>query len=325
MANLLDQASIVLTPTAYNDGDVLCVKPSDESGDFDFSRATSATRVNSLSLVERVAPGIPRINYENSCGSWLFEPQSTNIYLNSETLSTQNTTTTANTYTVSFYGTGTITFSGTFAGSLVGTGVNERVFLTFTATSGTLTSTVSGTVTKGQLEKLPFATSYIPTIGTTVTRNQDLCTNGGSAALINSEEGVFYFECARDSNSGEVGGFQINDGTEDNSIRIFFNQNNTISVITRINGSNEVIETAQAITSSTAMNKFAFVWKLNGYKMYYNGLELWVENSANVYPVGTLNNIDLLTQSNPFNGTLNCLAVWKEALSDEQLTELTTI
>ena len=27
MANLLDRASVVLTPTAYNNGEALCVKP----------------------------------------------------------------------------------------------------------------------------------------------------------------------------------------------------------------------------------------------------------------------------------------------------------
>jgi len=54
MANLLDQASIVLTPTAYNNGEALCVKPSDGSGDFDFSRNSAATRVNAQGLVENV-------------------------------------------------------------------------------------------------------------------------------------------------------------------------------------------------------------------------------------------------------------------------------
>ena len=43
MSNLLDKASIILTPTAYNNGEALCVKPSDGSGDFDFSRNSAAT------------------------------------------------------------------------------------------------------------------------------------------------------------------------------------------------------------------------------------------------------------------------------------------
>ena len=42
-----------------------------------------------------------------------------------------------------------------------------------------------------QVEQQSYATSYIPTEGSTVTRNQDVCTNGGSLASINSTEGVF--------------------------------------------------------------------------------------------------------------------------------------
>ena len=47
-----------------------------------------------------------------------------------------------------------------------------------------------------QLEQQAYATSYIPTSGSTVTRNQDVCTNGGSLASINSTEGVLYAEIA---------------------------------------------------------------------------------------------------------------------------------
>ena len=54
MSNLLDKASIILTPTAYDNGKALCVKPSDGSGDFDFSRNSAATRVNAQGLVENV-------------------------------------------------------------------------------------------------------------------------------------------------------------------------------------------------------------------------------------------------------------------------------
>jgi len=55
MANLLQKASIVLTPTAYDNGKVLCAKPSEPPyGDFDFSRNSAATRVNAQGLVENV-------------------------------------------------------------------------------------------------------------------------------------------------------------------------------------------------------------------------------------------------------------------------------
>ena len=52
------------------------------------------------------------------------------------------------------------------------------------------------------LSKIPLRTSYIPTSGSTVTRNQDVCTNGGSLASINSTEGVLYAEIAALNQTG---------------------------------------------------------------------------------------------------------------------------
>ena len=54
MANLLEEASILLTPTAYNNGSMLAVKPENGDGDFTFSRNSAATRVNAEGLVENV-------------------------------------------------------------------------------------------------------------------------------------------------------------------------------------------------------------------------------------------------------------------------------
>lgn len=76
-----------------------------------------------------------------------------NQFLNTATLSTQNVTTRAVAYTLSFKGTGSITLTGTStAGPLVGTGANDRVSLTFTPTAGTLTCTVAGSVTEAQIQ-----------------------------------------------------------------------------------------------------------------------------------------------------------------------------
>lgn len=68
-----------------------------------------------------------------------------NQYLATETLATQNVTTLAAQYRLSFEGTGTITLSGT------ATGVYSAGSHLITCTAGTLTSTVSGSVTKADL------------------------------------------------------------------------------------------------------------------------------------------------------------------------------
>ena len=463
MSNLLDKASIVLTPTAYDNGKVLCVKPSDASGDFQFSRNSAATRVNAQGLVENVqtisgnlldystftsssaswslvgglwvyddtangfiltssidvvvgdvfdvvidltiasgnanlrysssnaqttlfpftdfvdgvnefqatvtgvdgflqrlfAPAsltdnpftlnsisikkisqdtnLPRINYDgfsfdgsgniipdSGCGSWLFEPQSTNLYLNSETLSTQTITTTANQYSVSFYGTGTITFSGTHTGSLTGTGLNDRVTATFSANAGTLTSTVSGTVTKAQIEQLNFATSYIPTTTTTVTRNQDVCTGGGSAASINSTEGVLYFEGSA-LFSGSDAQISLSDATNNNGVKLRFDSNIVrLSIFLRGNAGTFAIVTISGVTQ-TNNNKIALVWNATNFKIWLNGVEAG-SIATNDLPIG-LNTLNFANNTGTANffGKTKAVAVWKEALTDAELTSLTTI
>ena len=76
-----------------------------------------------------------------------------NLLVNTETLATQNVTVRALGHILSFWGTGTVTLSGvSTAGPLVGTGADNRVSLAFTPTAGTLTLTVTGSVTRAQLE-----------------------------------------------------------------------------------------------------------------------------------------------------------------------------
>jgi hypothetical protein len=107
-------------------------------------------------------------------GGWLYELAATNLLLNNSALSTQSVTVTAVAHTLSFFGTGTVTLTGvSTAGPLVGTGASNRVSLTFTPTAGSLTLTVTGTVTNAQLETGAYATSLIPTAAASVTRAAD--------------------------------------------------------------------------------------------------------------------------------------------------------
>ena len=52
--SFFDDASLVMIPSGYKDQKVYSVKPIDGTGDLTFSRASSATRVNSSGLVEKV-------------------------------------------------------------------------------------------------------------------------------------------------------------------------------------------------------------------------------------------------------------------------------
>lgn len=164
-------SKLFFMPRAYATGKLPVYTPSDGSGDFTTTRALdTATRFNSEGIRETVLANVPRIDHSHgTCGELLVEPTRINLFVSPDTLATQNVTTAANYYAVSFEGTGTVTFSGTYVGSLVGTGVSNRVSLVFLATAGTLTCTVSGSVTSAQIELGKFATSYV--VG---TRNADV-------------------------------------------------------------------------------------------------------------------------------------------------------
>ena len=51
--NLFDAASLAMVPVGYKAGKLYSVKPDTGAGDFDFSRASSATRVNADGLIEK--------------------------------------------------------------------------------------------------------------------------------------------------------------------------------------------------------------------------------------------------------------------------------
>jgi hypothetical protein len=74
------------TPLATTSGGVVL----GASGDFNVTRATTATRVNASGLIESVASGIPRLDYPlgGGCPALLVEPSSQNVALNSDNTAT---------------------------------------------------------------------------------------------------------------------------------------------------------------------------------------------------------------------------------------------
>lgn len=151
-----------------------------------FTRSSAATYIDSNGTMQTAAVNVPRVTYDpvtKLCQGVLYEPARTNLIANSAApTGSQNVTVTNATYTLSFYGTGTISLSGVYTSNVVGTGSTRTVF-SFVASPGTLTLSISGSVTLAQLEAGAFVTSYIPS--TQGTRAADVFT-GSAPCLIYS-------------------------------------------------------------------------------------------------------------------------------------------
>ena len=181
-----------------------------------------------------------------------------------------------------------------------------------------------------QLEQGSYATSYIPTTGATSTRNADVCNNSGSAQDFNSEEGVLYAEIAAlESTSSGSKYIAISDGTYNNRASILFSNGatNQIRCFLRVGGTPQV-DKSSSVSDVKDFNKVAFSYKENEFKVFINGSQSGsTDTSGSVWSSGTITKLSL-TEINSalgaFNGKVRNVQVFTEALTDEQLQELTS-
>ena len=352
--------------------------------------------ITNISVIEITDDtNLPRINYEgfsfdgsgniipdSGCGSWLWEPQTTQLLPYSEDFSnaswgkgtdvsieggylapdgnntaykvtktgistpylTRNqslvATTTRSIYAKTVSGTGTATLlshNSNTNNTFTLTEQWQRFELSDTASSSGQSTFYaadfrgSGTLTEylvwgaNATNDQDYATSYIPSNGSQVTRNQDLCINGGSLATINSTEGTLYFEGSVLANTSTFEVISLSDGGTSNILAfVYRNVLNQFSAVVKSGGSTSLSKTI-TLADATDTIKVAVSYKLNDFRFYLNGVLIIADTSGNT-PIGlnTLHFADGNGTSNKFFGKTKALAVFPY-LSDQELTELTTI
>ena len=191
------------------------------------TRTGNAT-YNSPVGIKSVGANTARIEYDTATGEargLLCEAARTRLNTISAVVTApENITVTAAAHTMTFYGTGTVSLSGVFTGSLVGTGANNRVTLTFTPTAGTLTITPTGTVTGLQIELGAGATSLIQGEGAAQTRPvsqhartiTELFNKAGSTVVIS-----FLPDMVANTNTNGI--FGVGSGAVANALTLSYN------------------------------------------------------------------------------------------------------
>ena len=180
-----------------------------------------------------------------------------------------------------------------------------------------------------QIEQGSYATSYIPTQGSAVTRVADVCNNGANEQVINSSEGVLYAEIAALSNTADASKFiSISDGTYNNRASILFSNGSTNQIRTflRVGGVVQ-IDVYNNVTDVANFNKVAFSYKENDFKVYINGYLVSTDTSGSVWPSGTISKLsfsEINTSAGLFNGKAKEIRIYNTALSDSELQALTS-
>jgi len=256
-----------------------------------FTRASAQTGFNSAGVMSSYATDVPVYDYNPTTlaplGLSMWEAR-TNLFLNSAldgtALATQGVTTTAQAYTVSFYGTGSITFSGAFVGSLNGTGATDRVTTTFTPSAGTVTCTVSGSVKWANFEVGSFATPFIVTAGASATRAAPVCSTT-NLGWYNQAEGTFVAVSLLGSTFAQAeAAFDLHDGSTANRIVVRMNTAGPAIQSTIRSGAATVATLTSTISPATTQKKLAIAYKVNDFSQSVSG-ETCVTDSAGAVPV----------------------------------------
>ena len=180
----------------------------------------------------------------------------------------------------------------------------------------------------GQVEALSYATSYIPTYGSTVTRATETLTGSGNSTLINSTEGVLYFDGRAFTNATDVNK-TISLSNQSSSNRVQFSLHGDASRISFYGVSSDGFSLNYSSYSynKTEPLKVAIKWKTNDVGIFINGTKVYENLTTNTFLSNTLTTLSFADYNNvgsPFYGKVEALAVFDRALTDRELEDLTS-
>jgi hypothetical protein len=198
------------------------------------------------------------------------------------------------------------------------TNTELRVFIDSASSAG------SFFVWGAQLETGSVATSYIPTVAATATRNADVISKTAVSGFIGQAFGTIYAEV--DLRNLLSGGriFAIGDGSTSNRIVLLLNTSSRIRAL--ISSSSTIQADISTATLVSGTYKIALAYALNDIALYVNGVQIGTDTSAtipacpNVY-LGT-SEFDTTSQ---LNDRIRAAAIYTTRLSNSELAALTSL
>ena len=180
-----------------------------------------------------------------------------------------------------------------------------------------------------QVEEGSYATSYIPTNGSAVTRSAETCTGSGDANTFNDSEGVLMVEVSALDNLGSFENLSLSNGFNTSRVTLFYrNSLNLMEFRVTVNNSIQM-QFQYVIEDAKTFNKMLIKYKQNDFAVWINGFELHTDSNGitfGSYPLNYLgfNNGEALNPASPFYGNTKQLQYFDKALTDTDLEELTS-
>ena len=177
-----------------------------------------------------------------------------------------------------------------------------------------------------QFEKNSYATSYIKTVGTAQSRSADTANGAGNSTVINSTEGVLYFEgIATNPDVSANSQISISSATNSGDNRVMIAPSSDTQLILRFNaGGTQLVTQAVTVSSLSVNSKIAVRWGNGNYSLYQNGSEVYTQAIAST-PTGLAKlNFSSVTETNNFNGKVKDVRVYTTALSNIEIEKLTS-
>jgi hypothetical protein len=226
--------------------------------------------------------------------------------------------------TIENYGNGWYKITNTLSSQIASGGV----FIGFSGLDGSTSGATIGNTCNiwgFQLEQGSYATSYIPTVGSAVTRIAEVCNNGGNEQVFNDSEGVLMAEISALVSGGSTRVISLSGGIQSvNNIYINFNSSGGVSCQVLTSGGNVNLSTTNV--NQVDNNKIAIKYKANDFALWLNGVEVDTDTSLSSTPIGLDRlNFDFGAGSYDLYGNVKDIRVYNTALSDQELEALTTI
>lgn len=174
-----------------------------------------------------------------------------------------------------------------------------------------------------QVEQGSYATSYIPTSGSTATRQADVANGAGVANVFNDSEGVLFLNLDFGETHPNSRYISLNDTSNNNRIQIGRGGGfDSLSYFVSVGGSTQVgVVLSEGIGQ---ILQLAIRYKANDYSIYSNGFEIYSNTSLASTPIG-LRNLEFSTASGgEFYGKAKAINVYQTALTDAELEYLTS-